>query len=89
LENPNPAAIEVTSLTVAVAAEPSCPAESFALTPAGVSGEAPLRVPAGDSVRLPTEAIAAPTIAMRDLSVSQDGCQGIEVSLVFDGEAHG
>jgi hypothetical protein len=88
--NPNRSAIEVTSLTVAIAEPPpGCSAENFTLTPSGASTGAPLQVPAGASVRLPTATVSAPSIGMRDLSVNQDACQGVDVALVFDGEAHG
>jgi hypothetical protein len=71
VSNPNPVAIEVTSLTVALARDPpNCPAESFALTPSTVSS-------------------AAPAITMLNLPVNQDACRGVEVPLVFSGEAHG
>lgn len=88
--NPNRASIEVTSLSVSIAEEPpGCSAENFTLTPAGASAETPLRVPARGSVRLPTSAVSAPAIGMRETSVNQDACQGVDVALVFDGEAHG
>jgi hypothetical protein len=90
ITNSNSVAIEVTSLTVAIADEPQpCPAENFALTPSSASPTAPLAVPADASVSLPTATTSAPTIGMLDLSVNQDACQGVEVPLVFDGEAHG
>lgn len=88
--NPNSVAIEVTSLSVAIAeGSGACPAENFTLTPSNVSPAAPLVVPAGASIGLPTAAISAPTIAMLNLSVNQDPCQGAAVPLVFNGEAHG
>jgi hypothetical protein len=88
--NPNSVAIEVTSLSAAVAEEShACPAENFALTPSSVSPAAPLAIPAGASATLPTAAISAPTIAMLNLPVDQNPCQGAAVPLVFDGEAHG
>jgi hypothetical protein len=89
--NPNPVPIHIISLTVAIGNAPSgCPAEpNFALTPASVSSAAPLTVPAGASVGLPSPAASAPAIALRDLSVNQDACQGTSVPLVFNGEAHG
>lgn len=90
ISNPNPVPIEVTSLTVAIDSDsPACSAENFALTRSSVSPTAPLMVPAGSSVGLPTATASAPTIAMLDLSVNQDACQGADVPLVFDGEAHG
>jgi hypothetical protein len=89
--NPNPAPIEVTSLTVAVTPEPSaCPADpNFAVTPSSLSPAAPLIVPAGGSASLPTATATAPTVAMRELPVDQNACQGATVRLDFSGEARG
>jgi hypothetical protein len=88
--NPNSVAIEVTSLTIAIADEPQgCPAENFALTPSSASPTTPLVVPADASVTLPTATTSAPTISMLNLSVNQDPCQGVELPLVFNGEARG
>ncbi len=88
--NPNPVPIEVTSLTVGIAGDPpSCSAENFTLTASSVSPSAPLTVPAGASVALPTATASAPAISMLNLPVNQDACRGAEVPLVFDGEAHG
>jgi hypothetical protein len=89
--NPNEAAIVVTSVTVGVSGEvPGCPADpNFELIPAGVSAATPLSVPAGGSVSLPTAEVSAPAIALRELPWSQDACQGIEIPLVFSGQAHG
>ncbi|HEX5609779.1 MAG TPA: hypothetical protein VFX45_06785 [Solirubrobacterales bacterium] len=88
IANPNPVAIEITSIEVDVAdGSSNCTAENFALTAAGVSPAAPLTVPANGSVSLPAE--TAPTIAMLNLPVNQDACQGAAVPLDFSGEAHG
>lgn len=90
IANPNPVPIEVTTLTVDISGDPpNCSVENFALTPSSVSPTAPLTVPAAGSVNLPTEKVAAPSISMLNLPVSQDGCRGTEVPLAFDGEAHG
>jgi hypothetical protein len=90
ITNPNPVAIEVTGLSIAIAwGAPGCSTENFALTPSSVSPAAPLTVPAGGSVSLPTETASAPAIGMLNLAVNQDPCRGIEVPLLFDGEAHG
>jgi hypothetical protein len=89
--NPNPVPIEVTALTVTVTPEASgCPGDpNFAITPSSVSPAAPLIVPAGGSVSLPTAAATAPTLAMRELPVDQNACQGTTVHLDFSGEARG
>lgn len=90
ITNPDPAPIEVTSLTVTIAGgSPDCLAENFALTPSSVSPTAPVTVPAGGSVSLPTATISAPTIRMLNLAVNQDACQGADIPLVFNGQAHG
>jgi hypothetical protein len=88
--NPNDAPIEVTTITVAIDAPPdSCGAENFELTPAGLSPEAPLVVPANGTAELPGEGLEAPAIQMLDLPVEQDACRGTEIPLIFDGEARG
>jgi len=90
IANPNPVPIEVTSLTVAIAGDPpGCSAENFSLTQSSASPVAPVGVPAGGSVSLPTATVSAPTIGMPNLSVNQDACQGVDVPLAFSGEAHG
>lgn len=91
VENPNPVPIEVTSLEASLAEDPPvCPAaENFVLIPSGASATTPLVIPARAGVTLPAQGISAPQIAMRDLPVSQDGCQGADLDLVFDGEARG
>jgi len=88
--NPNTVPIEVTSLTAAIASEPpDCPAENFELSPSSASASAPVVVPAGGSVGLPSATATAPAIGLLNLPVNQDSCRGVEVQLVFSGEAHG
>lgn len=89
--NPNPVPIEVTALTVAATPDaPGCPGDTnFAATPSSLSTAAPLSVPAGASVTLPTAAATAPTLALRELPTDQNACQGATVQLVFSGEARG
>lgn len=89
--NPNPAPIEVTSLTVTVTPEASgCAGDSnFAVTPAGLNPAMPLAVPAGGSAILPTATASAPSVAMHELPVDQNSCQGSTVHLDFSGEARG
>jgi hypothetical protein len=90
ITNPNQAPIEVTALSVAIGEAPAgCAAENFELTPAGVSPAEPLPVPASGSVELPTATVAAPSIRMLNLPVSQDACQEQRIPLVFGGEAQG
>jgi hypothetical protein len=91
LHNPNPVPIFVTALRVAVSADPGgCDsASNLELTPAGASPKRPLTLPAHGSLTLPTAAASAPAIALRDLPVNQDACQGADFPLAFSGEAHG
>ena len=91
LSNPNTVPIVVTSIQVGVSANPpGCDsAANVELFPSSVSSAAPLTLPAGGSVTLPAAGISAPAIALRDLPVNQDACQGAEFPLVFSGEAHG
>jgi len=91
ISNPNPVPIFVTRLAVSPAdGAPSCSsADNLVLTDAGVSNAAPLRVPAHGSVSLPTSAVSAPAIRLRDLPVNQDACQGATFPLSFTGRARG
>jgi hypothetical protein len=91
LTNPNSAPISVTGIKVAVTAEPAgCGSgDNLALIPAGVSRTRPLKIPAGGTIRLPAQGVAPPAIALRDLPVDQDACQGAQFPLAFSGEAHG
>lgn len=91
LRNPNSVPVTVTAVRVAATADPpGCDsASNFELTPASLSGLAPLTIPAGGAVGLPAPGFAAPTIALRDLPVNQDACQGAQLPLLFSAEAHG
>jgi hypothetical protein len=91
VRNPNPAPIMVTSLGVSVSADPAgCASGSnLDLIPSNASPRAPLKIPAGGTVRLPTAAISSPALALRNLAVNQDACQGAQFPLAFSGEAHG
>jgi len=91
LRNPNPVPILVTALRVGVSADqPGCPGNpNLELIPASASRTAPLRLAAGASLSLPSGTATAPAIALRDLPVNQDACQGATFPLTFSGEAHG
>lgn len=91
LTNPNSAPIFVTALRVSVSADPAaCPSsENLELIQAGASKAKPIAIPAGASVRLPSKGVAPPAIALRDLPVNQDACQGARFPLAFSGEAYG
>jgi hypothetical protein len=91
LSNPNPIPIFVTGLRVSVSADPvGCDsATNLVLSPSSASPRRPLAVPAGGTVSLPSASVSAPSIALRDLPVNQDACQGARLPLAFAGEAHG
>jgi hypothetical protein len=91
ISNPNSVTIYVTSLEAKIDPDPAeCPsAPNFALAPASIPEASPVVVPAGGTVSLPSQGASAPTIAMLDLPISQDACQGIDLPLAFSGEAHG
>lgn len=91
LTNPNSAPIRVTSLKVSVAADPAaCPSgANLELTQSSASERRPVNIPAGGSVRLPAGGVSAPAIALRNLPVNQDACQGASFPLAFSGEALG
>jgi hypothetical protein len=88
ITNPNPVAITVTGLRVAASGgAPGCdPATNVALTAPDLSG-AHLHIPANGSLELPAAGTAAPTIALRELGVDQDACQGAKFDLSFSGSA--
>ena len=46
-------------------------------------------MPAEGSASLPSATVSAPAIAMLNLPVNQDPCQGAEIPLDFVGEAQG
>ena len=90
IRNPNPAAIEVTALTFSVVPEaPNCAAANFAVSAASLTPATPLTVPAEAAANLPSSTATAPTLALRDLPVDQNACQGTAVHLQFSGEARG
>lgn len=91
LSNPNPVPILVTAIRVAVSADPpGCDSTAnFELVPSNASDDAPVLVPAGGSVDLPSATASAPAIGLRELPLNQDACQGAELPLSFTGEAHG
>ncbi|HEX7278354.1 MAG TPA: hypothetical protein VF255_01915 [Solirubrobacterales bacterium] len=90
ISNPNDVPVQVTKLMVELGAAPAnCSSENFELTPAGISPDSPLAIPAGGSADLPSGDVSAPAISMLNLPVDQDPCQGTRLQLVFHGEAHG
>jgi hypothetical protein len=89
--NPNPVPIVVTALRVAVARDPAgCDsASNLDLAQSDASSRTPLRIPAGGTVRVPSQGVLAPTIRLRDLPLNQDGCKNVRFPLSFSGTAHG
>jgi hypothetical protein len=89
--NPNPVPIAVTSLTYSFAAEPpDCPTDqNFIVVPSDASAATPLRIAAESSVELPAQGITPPLIAMRELPVDQNACQGAPLELNLEGDAQG
>lgn len=88
ISNPNDVAITLTGLKVtASGGAPGCdPATNLALTAPALARLEP-RIAAGASISLPTAAIPAPTIALRELGVNQDACKGARFTLSFTGSA--
>jgi hypothetical protein len=91
IANPNPVPIFVTSLQVRAATDSAgcASAENLVLSGSSASSAAPLKVPAGGSASLPAPGVSAPSIALRDLPVSQDACQRAQFPLSFSGTARG
>lgn len=91
--NPNTAPIYVTALTVTPAAD-STPggcsrSGNVELSASGISTGNPLVVPAGGSVTLPTQAVAAPRIRLINLpNTNQDNCKHKTFALSYTGTAH-
>jgi hypothetical protein len=90
LTNPNPEPIHIVDLRISIPFDPpGCSsAENLELRPSTASVAQPIEVPAGSSIGLPAQG-PAPTIAMRDLSVSQDACRSARFPLAFSGGAYG
>jgi hypothetical protein len=90
--NPNNVSIEVTALTVGVAAGSSKAAcdgpANLALTQPNVSSANPLVVAANASAALPTGTVGAPSVLMRDLPVNQDACKNATFTFTYSGSAH-
>jgi hypothetical protein len=92
LSNPNGVAIEVTSLTVAVApgsTNAGCDGPAnLQLTQSNVSSANPLAIAANGHVALPAAAISAPEVLMRNLSINQDACKNAAFTFTYSGSAH-
>lgn len=92
LSNPSSQPIEVTRLFVAVAAQTSRPGcdgtTNLQVAQSSVSATRTLTVPRRDSITLPSGAITAPVVLMRDLPASQDACRGATFTFTYSGSAH-
>lgn len=90
--NPNPVAIYVSALRVAVAPD-STPAgcttaDNLELEQSNVATTNTLIVPANGSVVLPAQGVSAPRIRLKDLpTVNQDVCKGKSFTLSYSGTA--
>ncbi len=92
ISNPNNEQILVTSLTVTVQAatnKPGCngPA-NIDVQQSNVSVATPLAVPAHGSVTLPSGAVTAPQVTMKNLPTNQDACKGATFTFTYGGSAH-
>jgi hypothetical protein len=90
--NTNNVPIEVTALTVGVAAGSSNAAcdgpANLALTQSNVSATNPLTIAANGQVALPSGAVSAPAVLMRDLPTNQDACKNASFTFTYSGSAH-
>jgi hypothetical protein len=92
LENPNAAAIYVTSVVVEISEDstpPGCSSEAnIALDQASaISAATPVRVPGHDTVVLRAHPLA-PLITLVDRPWNQDACKGKSFALSYSGSAH-
>jgi Bacterial Ig-like domain len=92
LSNPNNVTITVTALTATVAASSSkagCDGPSnLQLTQSNISEANALTIPANGQVALPSGAISAPQVLMKDLPINQDACKGASFTFTYSGSAH-
>ena len=90
--NPNSVAITVTELQVAVAtlsSKAGCEGPAnLALTQSNVSAANPLVVAANGHVTLPSGAVSAPQVQMKDLPTNQDACKNAAFTFNYSGSAH-
>ena len=92
LSNPNNVAIEVTALAATVTAGSSkagCDGPAnLALTQSNVSATNALTIAANSQVALPSGAVSAPVVLMRDLPSNQDACKNASFTFTYSGSAH-
>jgi hypothetical protein len=92
LTNPNNVAITVTALSASIAAGSSkagCDGPSnLQLTQSSISEANTVAIPANGHVTLPSGAVTAPQVLMKDLPVNQDACKGASFTFTYSGSAH-
>jgi hypothetical protein len=92
LTNPNNVAIIVTALSASIAAGSSkagCDGPSnLQLTQSSISEANAVAIPANGHVTLPSGAVTAPQVLMKDLPVNQDACKGASFTFTYSGSAH-
>jgi hypothetical protein len=92
IANPNNVAITVTALTVTVAAGSSktgCDGPAnLAVTQSNLSASNVVNVPAGGHISLPSGAVEAPQVLMKDLPTNQDACKNASFTFNYSGSAH-
>jgi len=92
LSNPNNVAITVTAMSVNVApgsSKAGCDGPSnLALAQSNVSVTNALAIPANGHVTLPSGAVSAPQVLMKDLAINQDACKGASFTFIYSGSAH-
>jgi hypothetical protein len=90
--NPNGEAILVESIIVTIqpgSTKPGCDGPAnLQITPSNVSAANPLTVPANGSVTLPSGAVSAPQVTMKNLPMNQDACKGATFSFAYSGSSH-
>jgi hypothetical protein len=92
VSNPNSDPILVTQLTVTVASgstKPGCDGPTnLQIVQSNASAVNPLAIPAHGSAAVPSGAVSAPQVQMKNLPVSQDACKGATFTFAYGGSAH-
>jgi hypothetical protein len=92
ISNPNNQQIFVTSLTVSVqpgSTKAGCDGSTnLQVTQSNASSTNALVIPANGQVILPSGAVSAPQVLMKNLSSNQDACKGASFTFSYSGTAH-
>jgi hypothetical protein len=92
ISNPNSQPISVTSLLVSVqsgSTKVGCDGPTnLQVTQSNASSANALAIPAHGQVTLPSGAVSAPQVLMKDLSSNQDACKGASFTFSYSGIAH-